>query len=60
LSEDLPASGGQPAIKQSAVNRVVDGQVYDYFTAADGLAWYHDTGRTRCRAWLAQTPASWS
>jgi hypothetical protein len=44
FSEELPASDGQPAIKQSAVNRVVDGQAYDYFSAADGLAWYHDTG----------------
>jgi hypothetical protein len=44
FSEELPASGGQPAIKQSAINRVVGGQAYDYFVAADGLAWYHDTG----------------
>jgi len=44
FSEELPASDGQPAIKQGAINRVVDGQAYDYFSAADGLAWYHDTG----------------
>jgi hypothetical protein len=44
FSEELPASDGQPAIKQGAINRVVDGQAYDYFVAADGLAWYHDTG----------------
>ena len=44
FSEELPASDGQAATKQSAINRVVDGQAYDYFIAADGLAWYHDTG----------------
>ena len=44
FSEELPASDGQPATKQSAINRVVGGQAYDYFVAADGLAWYHDTG----------------
>jgi hypothetical protein len=44
FSEELPAADGQPALRQSAVNRVVDGQAYDYFVAADGLAWYHDTG----------------
>jgi hypothetical protein len=43
FSEELPAPGGQPA-RQSAINRVVDGQAYDYFVASDGLAWYHDTG----------------
>jgi hypothetical protein len=43
FSERLPGShhsGGT----QSAINRVVRGQAYDYFVAADGLAWYHDTG----------------
>jgi hypothetical protein len=44
FSEQFPASGGQPASTQSAINRVVNGQAYDYFVAADGLAWYHDTG----------------
>jgi hypothetical protein len=44
FSEDLPAAVGKLALRQSAVNRVVDGQAYDYFVAADGLAWYHDTG----------------
>src|SRR5258708_10087691 len=39
-----PAADGQPASSESAINRVVGGQAYDYFTAADGLAWYHDTG----------------
>ncbi len=44
FSEHFPAAGGQPALTQSAINRVVNGQAYDYFVAADGLAWYHDTG----------------
>jgi hypothetical protein len=42
--ERFPALGGQAASTQSAINRVVNGQAYDYFVAADGLAWYHDTG----------------
>ena len=42
--ESVPAHGGEKAVTQSAVNRVVGGQAYDYFVAADGLAWYHDTG----------------
>jgi hypothetical protein len=44
FSEILPASAGQPATRQSAINRVVDGQAYDYFVAAHGLAWYHEVG----------------
>jgi hypothetical protein len=53
-TEDITFSGtdwndalredGQPATIQSAINRVVNGQAYNYFIAADGLAWYHDTG----------------
>jgi hypothetical protein len=39
-----PAAAGQPASRESAINRVVDGRAYDYFVAADGLAWYHDVG----------------
>ena len=39
-----PAGDGQPASRESAVNRVVDGRAYDYFVAADGLAWYHEVG----------------
>lgn len=39
-----PAGEGQPASAESAINRVVNGRAYDYFVAADGLAWYHDTG----------------
>jgi hypothetical protein len=42
--ETFPARNGQKASTQSAINRVVNGQAYDYFVAADGLAWYHDTG----------------
>ena len=44
FSEHFPAAGGQPAQTQTAINRVVNGQAYDHFIAADGLAWYHDTG----------------
>lgn len=44
LSEYLPASNGQAATTQSAINRVVNGQAYDYFVANHGRAWYHDTG----------------
>jgi hypothetical protein len=44
FSESVPAHSGERAFTQSAVNRVVAGQAYDYFVAADGLAWYHDTG----------------
>jgi hypothetical protein len=39
-----PAAAGLPASRESAINRVVNGQAYDYFVAADGLAWYHETG----------------
>jgi hypothetical protein len=44
FSQTFAATPGQAPGTQSAVNRVVNGQAYDYFTAADGLAWYHDTG----------------
>ncbi len=44
FSEILPPVSGQPATTQSAINRVVNGQAYDYFVAAHGLAWYHDVG----------------
>jgi len=40
----MPPATGQPASRESAINRVVNGQAYDYFVAADGLAWYHETG----------------
>ena len=46
FSETTPALDGQPANTQSAINRVVDGQAYDYFVANHGLAWYHVTGPT--------------
>jgi hypothetical protein len=42
--EELPGSGGAAGPTQSAINRVVHGQAYDYFVADHGLAWYHDTG----------------
>jgi hypothetical protein len=35
---------GPRATRQSAINRVVGGQAYDYFVAAHGLAWYHQVG----------------
>jgi hypothetical protein len=35
---------GSPRQPYSYINRVVDGQAYDYFVAQDGLRWYHDTG----------------
>jgi hypothetical protein len=41
---EMPAGAGQPASRESAINRVVNGQAYDYFVAIDGLAWYHQTG----------------
>jgi hypothetical protein len=44
FSQTFPARNGQKASTQSAINRVVNGQAYDYFVAEDGLAWYHDTG----------------
>lgn len=44
FSEVLPGVGGAAATTQSAINRVVDGQAYDYFAAADGKRWYHVTG----------------
>jgi hypothetical protein len=44
FTQSFPAQGGQKASTQSAINRVVNGQAYDYFVAADGLGWYHDTG----------------
>ena len=44
VSVSTPAVAGQPASSEHAINRVVGGQAYDYFVAADGLAWYHDTG----------------
>jgi hypothetical protein len=39
-----PAAADEPASRESAINRVVDGRAYDYFVAADGLAWYHEVG----------------
>jgi hypothetical protein len=44
FSVAMPAGAGQPASRESAINRVVNGRAYDYFVAADGLAWYHVTG----------------
>ena len=44
FTQTFPARNGLKASTQSAINRVVNGQAYDYFVAAHGLAWYHDTG----------------
>jgi hypothetical protein len=44
FTEALSASAGLPASTESAINRVVDGQAYDYFVADHGLAWYHEVG----------------
>lgn len=44
LREVLTGPGSRPAGIQTAVNRVVDGQAYDYFNAIDGTRWYHVTG----------------
>jgi hypothetical protein len=44
FSEALAAQGGLPPTRESAINRVVDGQAYDYFVADHGLAWYHEVG----------------
>jgi hypothetical protein len=40
----IAAVNGKALAPETAINRVVDGQAYDYFVAADGLAWYHVTG----------------
>jgi hypothetical protein len=34
----------EPASSESAINRVVNGQAYDYFVADHGQTWYHVTG----------------
>jgi hypothetical protein len=44
FSEVIPGLDGSPASTQSAINRVVNGQAYDYFVAIDGKRWYHVTG----------------
>ena len=44
FSETDPASGGQPAHTQGAINRVVNGQLYLYIAGPDNkVRWYHDT-----------------
>jgi hypothetical protein len=44
FSETAPASGGQPAHTQGAINRVVNGQLYLYIAGPDNkVRWYHDT-----------------
>jgi hypothetical protein len=44
FSQTLPASAGQPADTQFAINRIVNGQAYYYIKGeTDKLEWYHDT-----------------
>ncbi len=44
FSQTDPASGGQPAHTQGAINRVVNGQLYLYIAGPDNkVRWYHDT-----------------
>jgi hypothetical protein len=44
FTETLPASGGQPAHTEYAINRIVNGQEYDYIAGrTSALQWYHDT-----------------
>jgi hypothetical protein len=44
IRDTLPASGGQPADTEYAINRVVDGQAYYYIKAQTSqLQWIHDT-----------------
>jgi hypothetical protein len=44
FTEDLPGIGDSRPAAQSAINRVVNGQAYDYFVADQGKRWYHVTG----------------
>jgi hypothetical protein len=44
FTQTLPASAGQPADTQFAINRIVNGQAYYYIKGeTDKLEWYHDT-----------------
>jgi hypothetical protein len=44
FSQTVPASAGQPAATQFAINRIVNGQAYYYIKGETGkLEWYHDT-----------------
>jgi hypothetical protein len=44
FSQSFPASGGQPASTQFAINRIVGKQLYLYIAARTRrLQWYHDT-----------------
>jgi hypothetical protein len=47
FSQSFPASGGQPAHTQFAINRIVNGQAYYYIAGRTArLEWYHDTNPT--------------
>jgi hypothetical protein len=44
IRDTAPATGGQPADTQYAINRIVDGQAYYYIKAmTNRLQWIHDT-----------------
>jgi hypothetical protein len=44
FGQTFPASGGQPASTQFAINRIVNGQFYLYVKGqTDSLQWYRDT-----------------
>ena len=44
ISQTSPASNGLPAHTQTAINRIVDGQLYLHIQGPDNrVRWYHDT-----------------
>jgi hypothetical protein len=44
ISQSFPARDGQPAHTQTAINRVVNGQLYLHIIGPDNkVRWYHDT-----------------
>jgi hypothetical protein len=44
VSQTFPAAGGQPAHTQSAINRIVNGQLYMHIKGRGGqVRWYRDT-----------------
>jgi hypothetical protein len=59
LSQSFPASGGQPASTQFAINRIVGRQFYLYVKGrTDKLAWYHDTNPTGHPSFTIPDPRS--
>jgi hypothetical protein len=44
ISQSFPARGGEPASTQTAINRIVNGQLYLHIIGPDNhVRWYHDT-----------------